>query len=62
MVLGIWVVDAMVREGRKWALWRASRDIGLVSRLGVFVRRRRDWKDMQLSRVSSKSPEECFGE
>ena len=30
MVFGIWVEDAMARDGGKWWLKRASLDIGLL--------------------------------
>ena len=39
----------MVRDRGKWLLNRESRDIGLVNWLGIFVRMKCDWKDMQLS-------------
>lgn len=50
MVLGIWGVDAMVRDGWRWVVKRESRDsVGLVDWLGNFVRMKREWRDMQLS-------------
>ena len=49
MVFGMWVEDAMVRDRGIWLLKRASRDVGLVRWLGIFVRMQSDWKDMQLS-------------
>lgn len=49
MVSGIWVEDVMVRDRGKWLLKRDIRDIGLVNWLGIFVKMKRDWKDIKLS-------------